>query len=812
MIEVKHLQKVYDKGRRGENKALRDVSFTLPDTGFVCLVGPSGCGKTSLLNAVGGLDTFTGGTVSTDTLSALRCGSRLTEAERNRSFGYIFQNYYLLPEYSAAYNVWLGLHSLDLSHREKLERVMEALKAVDMERFARRAVGQLSGGQQQRVAIARALARRPRVIFADEPTGNLDEANTVNICTLLRRISKTSLVVMVTHETRVARFFADRILTLEEGQLVSDDSSWDRGRLGADPSAVYTGDYEEERVEGEGVSLRLLRAEGAPPVKLTLVAEHNRILIKVDDPRAAACLRMEEVPLLVEGARPALTLEELEADSPLPRQEADPRGRAGSGLPFRVLFREAVHLLKGKGARQMGSWLFLVILTVLTLFAVGDYLQVASIDPEDFITTDSHILEVQVTRIGNDNLDLRYHIRSYTAHLAASGLDFSFVPAVSGDVTYSVSTFYQLDSEEEALMNFSHVPLSALEEEALILGRLPQSPTEIAVDRWVLEAMMERDGILQSGITDVSYFLGKTISYAHSKLQPEIVGITDCGEPALFADDTLLLSVGVAGTDVMRLSDLKAACPGQFDHLELAKNECVMITNNAGIGYTSRIGGVYTTGTMVDFTIADAVEADVYASLVVADEMVDVMLQSMMTTRFYLYCADKEAVKAYAEGGLPAELEPVIRVEVLDRHTEAWDSYREAAALRLDQRSIVTLAVILLSLVMLCLLQRSKVQERMGMAAVYRLLGIPGRKLGTIFALESLLLVLMGVVPPAALMWLAVTALSGLPSARVSLLLPWHAAAAVCAAIALFYLLAVLLPLGRLLRLPPARLAAKFDL
>ena len=209
MIEVKKLNKTYDRGRSGDHRVLKEVSFHLPDTGFVCILGPSGCGKTSLLNAVGGLDRFDNGTLCAGETQVNRYGTAAYEAERNRNFGYIFQNYYLLENHTVAYNVYLGLHSLKLSHREKLKRVRMALKAVDMERYIRRKVGDLSGGQQQRIAIARALARRPKVIFADEPTGNLDEANTRNICTLLRQASRERLVIMVTHEERIARFFAD---------------------------------------------------------------------------------------------------------------------------------------------------------------------------------------------------------------------------------------------------------------------------------------------------------------------------------------------------------------------------------------------------------------------------------------------------------------------------------------------------------------------------------------------------------------------------------------------------------------------------
>ena len=134
MIEIRGLNKTYDPNSAGANHVLQDISITLPDTGFVCIVGVSGCGKTSLLNAVGGLDSFDSGTIVTDRVSVSRSGTRRYEQERNGSFSYIFQNYYLLPEHSVAYNVYLGLHSLELSHREKLDRVREALEAVNMAR------------------------------------------------------------------------------------------------------------------------------------------------------------------------------------------------------------------------------------------------------------------------------------------------------------------------------------------------------------------------------------------------------------------------------------------------------------------------------------------------------------------------------------------------------------------------------------------------------------------------------------------------------------------------------------------------------
>ena len=815
MIRVDRLSKTYDRRRRSASRALQEVSFTLPDTGFVCIVGPSGCGKTSLLNAMGGLDTFDGGTVSTERVSDLRCGTRLTEAERNQSFGYIFQNYYLLSEYSAAYNVYLGLHSLELSHEEKLGRVMEALRAVDMERFARRTVGRLSGGQQQRVAIARALARRPRVIFADEPTGNLDEANTMNICTLLRSISRSSLVVMVTHEERIARFFADRIITLKDGRLADDSDGWQRGGLAEQGTTLYTDEFQQTVLNTEGLTLRLLREEGGAPVELTLVVQKDRVVLKLNDSRIVVCGQPDEPPRLVEGPRPVLHLEDLEQEPvDMDWAECAPQCRAGGGMSLSMLFREARRLFNGKGVRQAGGRVFLALLTLLALLAVGDYLKVASLEPGDFITTDSHILEFQLDRGSTEDTTLLFSeiIREYPDYLDASGLEFDYIPHVSASAEYALTTFLQLGSESEILSGFSYVHLSRLEEGALILGRMPQRSDEIVVDRWVVEALMEREGIVQNGITDVSHFLGETLTYSKKNYAPTIVGISDSGQPAVYLSGAALVSIGNAGNQIISLSELQEQFPGVYDHITLAPDECIMVTNNAGEGYARQVGGVYLSNSREAFTIAGAIEADTYASMVVADGTVDTLLRAMASSHFYIYCEDKQAMKEYLASGMPEELASKVQVEVKDRYCDAWDQYNSAARLRMDGRRIVTLSILLLSMVMLCLLQRSRVQERIGMAAVYRLLGIPGRKLGVIFALESLLSSLTVVLPCTLLTWAAVRFAGRFPALELNILLPGYGAALVFGTILCYHLLVSLLPLWRLLRLPPAKLAARYDI
>ena len=817
MISVEKLNKTYQKHSRNANKVLHDLTFTLPDTGFVCILGPSGCGKTSLLNAIGGLDTFDNGTITTESVSVSRPNTRAYNQERNQSFGYIFQNYYLLSEHSVGYNVYLGLHSLKLSHKEKLARVMEALKAVDMDRYIRRNVGELSGGQQQRIAIARAIARRPKVIFADEPTGNLDEANTMNICTLLRQISRTSLVVMVTHEERIANFFADRIITLSEGRIRSDSQDWQRSDLSLSQTAtVYAGDYQETKLQQQGIELRLLTEEDAPTIQLTVVATKDRLVIKLNDSRQVQLGSDGDVPVLAEGKRPVLTLEQLEgeADLKLTKERTAVPSKAGWGLKFPELFREAAHMHRQSGLRSLGARIFLILLAILTTITAGDFLTVASVDPEDFIISDSHILTVDLARGPNmDSLILGIDgpLDTFAGKIANSGLEYEYLPVITADAMISGSLFLQTSGVTTRFQKFSYVPMQYLRQEQLLFGRMPENGEEVVVDRWVLDKLMEQDGILQNSILSDEQFLGKRITYSKRNLSPVIVGICDSGQPAIYAHSELFASVGVTGSEVASLSTLKARYPGVYDHITLAEGECLVVPAKAGITYEHKLGSHFTTLSGKSFRITGIVsETDFWPKIVVADDQIQALISSMVSARFQLYCQDKAAMTQFLQNQTEIT-DGVLVITVTDRYGQTMAAYEASSQLRLDARLIVTFTIMALALVMLYLLRRSQVQDRIGMLSVYRLLGIPRRKIGIIFLLECLLATLTTVLPSTMSVWAVVALLSQLPSVGLEFVLPWYAALGVCGAVALYHLLVTLIPLMGLMKLPPAQLAAKYD-
>ena len=225
VIATVNLKKTYGSGDR-QVKALHGVDLSIARGEMVAIVGPSGCGKSSLLSLLGGVDLPTEGKVLLEDVDLSSLSDDERTVVRRRRIGFVFQAFNLLPTLSAMENVALPLELDGVPHRAAKQRAEEALKALELDSRFEHLPGELSGGEQQRVAIARALAIGPAILLADEPTGNLDTANSRRIVDLLRTLveKEAQTIVIVTHDPGVAGR-ADRIVTLCDGKIVSDKKS-----------------------------------------------------------------------------------------------------------------------------------------------------------------------------------------------------------------------------------------------------------------------------------------------------------------------------------------------------------------------------------------------------------------------------------------------------------------------------------------------------------------------------------------------------------------------------------------------------------
>ena len=219
MIKIKDLNKIYKSKKRKSCHALKDINLTFGDSGLVFVLGKSGSGKSTLLNLIGGLDSVSSGSIEVNGNDLSSFGERAFSDYRNTHVGFIFQDYHLIEELTVYENIML---SLDLRRIEDDDKVKRALERVDLAGYEDRYPAELSGGEQQRVAIARAIVKNPRIILADEPTGNLDTKTARSIIELLRELSRECLILIVSHNVNDAKQYADRIIELSYGNVISD--------------------------------------------------------------------------------------------------------------------------------------------------------------------------------------------------------------------------------------------------------------------------------------------------------------------------------------------------------------------------------------------------------------------------------------------------------------------------------------------------------------------------------------------------------------------------------------------------------------
>ena len=231
-LEINHVYKDYKLGNKTKFTALKDINISFEKGELVSIIGESGCGKSTLMNLIGGLDTDYTGEIKIGGTPLKSFKEKELDDYRKKKIGFVFQSFNLIPHLSILDNVTIALTLSDVKESEKLARAKAILKKVGLESQLKKKPTQLSGGQKQRVAIARALINDPDIILADEPTGALDSATTLQILDIMKKIADDGkLVVMVTHSEKVAQI-SSRIVELSDGQIISDKLNENYKKIG----------------------------------------------------------------------------------------------------------------------------------------------------------------------------------------------------------------------------------------------------------------------------------------------------------------------------------------------------------------------------------------------------------------------------------------------------------------------------------------------------------------------------------------------------------------------------------------------------
>ena len=528
MIVIDRLNKFFNKNKSNQVHALKNVSLELPDCGMVAIFGKSGCGKTTLLNAIGGLDSVQSGSVRINSEMV----SPSSDTVRNKQVGYIFQNYCLNKDQTVYENVACALRLCGINDEDFIhERVMNALEQVGMEKYVRRTPDALSGGQQQRVAIARAIVKSPSIILADEPTGNIDEKNTVAIMDLLKAISKSSLVILVTHEAKLVDYYCDKIIELRDGEIISvRDNTNANGYVKRDKNAVYLGELDCESSELSGIDLEYY-GEKSQGLRLRIVNAFGKIYIEASGADVKLIEPSGEIKL-VEG-RYTQNAETQEAPSSqkitlLPSFEGKRYGRLFTlANSLSNSAREYFAFSKRKKNRLLSVCLMFLsaIIVVNTAgFGIGikEYINVLEAHNDNifYLPVTSDIDSYEFVRGAMENgveyAGLMRNPEMYSSSYASFYKD-SFITGAS----------FRLEASADV------VSLSLAKDLPVIAGSTEiKEPFDLVISRTIADQLLKGSPV--SFISDyedligMSYFIGQ---------EGTLVGIVDCEDKYFYLDD-----------------------------------------------------------------------------------------------------------------------------------------------------------------------------------------------------------------------------------------------------------------------------------
>ena len=275
MLEIKNVNKIFNENKKNELHVLNDINLELDDIGLVSVVGESGSGKSTLLHLIGGLDSYNG-VISYD--------NKIYKADdldlfRQNNIGFIFQNYLLFPNLTVYENLDYCLNALGvLDKEEKEKRIKYVLLELGIYKLRKKLAKNLSGGEQQRVSIARALIKKTKIILADEPTGNLDKANSIIIMNILKKISKTTLVILVTHNLELAKFYSDKMIHIIDGKITRGDELLKQEIVKNYDNIIYLEDYKENNINNNNVSLDIYSNDNFN-INIKLIYRNNKFYL-----------------------------------------------------------------------------------------------------------------------------------------------------------------------------------------------------------------------------------------------------------------------------------------------------------------------------------------------------------------------------------------------------------------------------------------------------------------------------------------------------------------------------------------------------
>jgi len=813
MISLKNLNKYYNKGKSNEIHVINNTSLDFPETGLVALTGPSGCGKTTLLNVIGGLDSFHDGEIIFNDAVIKRYNPMKWDIIRNEKVGYIFQNYNLVLSKTVYENIELALNMAGLYNKKEIEeRINYILESVGMYNYRKRNVKALSGGQQQRVAIARALAKDPDVVLADEPTGNLDANNTFEIMSIIKKISETRLVILVTHERGLVDFYADRIIELSDGKVINDyENAGGAGFDHVDERNIYLKDLNyDETLTSSGID-HYYDGEKDESLNVKLIEHRGNLYVKVNSKKKIKYIdESSEIKLIDDHYRKREVSDVSEYDFDLTQfKEIKHQGKKKSFIRWSSTIKNGFQRVFSR--KKFVSKLFLLgyfVISAILVFQLATFGSATFINEKEFVTTpkDMMSLELENKNFGYDDfLDLIEDINS---------VEFS---PYTRETQFSIRyyDFYQ----GEAVEGFEGYPVksSLYQDVEIVYGDLPEFYYQVAIDEWVAEEIIKSKDMLDLGIESVEDLIGAYLydgTRWEQELKFEISGIVRTESPIVILQDESIYTF--LRNDNMSEAFARSTLNDRIEIVQgrdILSNDEVIVAEYSGLNL----------GNKIDF-LGDGVEYEIvglYSStdsefgydgsfgLAFADE---VFVNSALYFTFeygnyeYLlfYVDDIEQAKQdFEDKGY--ELFNSYEKQLIDYR----ENIREQNANRISQIVVIIIGII----VYIFFMMRSSMLNRIREIGVYRSIGATKRDIYKIFFSEIITFTTVGSLTSYLFMTYLVNEIQNqIGEYTRAFYFPFYLFIAGILGIYLVNSIFGMLPVFTLLRKTPAEIIAKYDI
>ena len=538
MIKIENINKYFNRHKKNQIHVIDNTSLTLEDTGLVALLGPSGSGKTTLLNVIGGLDKVQKGKIFINDQKITSKFSYKVDKIRNLNIGYIFQDYKLVDNLSVYDNVALSLKIIGIKDKKEIDkRVTYVLEKVGMYRYRKRPANMLSGGERQRVGIARAIVKNPNIIIADEPTGNLDSKNSVEIMNIIKAISKDRLVILVTHETNLANFYASRIIEISDGKVVKDYENTHTNELDyAIDNRFYLKDFKKKEDFKDKTNDITIYHDNNEKLQVEIVIKNNNIYIRSKNNNSIEVVDEDSSIEFIDDHYHKLDKSELE------KYEFDFENIIDKNrkLRYSSIFNPITFITNG--FKKVFAYSLIKKILLFGFFLSGIFIMISTssigvtsrVYEKDFVETNKNYLTIESNKISPE---------AYQKYTEVEGVKYILPSNSSISMRVPLSDYYQT-SKQNLLLKGSLSSLNMITKDDLIYGRMPENNYEIVVDKLAIEKMFSySDGINRMANVTTAEDILNRVAKITSMDDFTIVGITDLVSPSIYVNEDMFIDI-----------------------------------------------------------------------------------------------------------------------------------------------------------------------------------------------------------------------------------------------------------------------------